>query len=98
MGISAATRARWMRRLLGLITALFIGALYIPFLMMFVLSFTGPTGGPTFPLHGLSTYWYEQLLTGAASGGIATEARSPPMSVRSTPPSAYRCCGRLRSR
>jgi putative spermidine/putrescine transport system permease protein len=73
MAFSAAARARWTRRVLGLITAVFIATLYVPFLMMFVLSFTGPTGGPTLPLHGVSTYWYEQLLTGAASGGIATD-------------------------
>jgi putative spermidine/putrescine transport system permease protein len=35
--------------------------LYFPFLVMAVLSFQGPRGGPTFPMHGVSTIWYWKL-------------------------------------
>jgi putative spermidine/putrescine transport system permease protein len=35
--------------------------LYFPFVIMGILSFQGPRGGPTFPLHGTSTIWYWKL-------------------------------------
>lgn len=35
--------------------------LYFPFVIMAILSFQGPRGGHTFPLHGTSTIWYWKL-------------------------------------
>jgi putative spermidine/putrescine transport system permease protein len=35
--------------------------LYCPFFIMAILSFQGPRGGHTFPLHGTSTIWYWKL-------------------------------------
>jgi putative spermidine/putrescine transport system permease protein len=61
------------RRLLVTFTALFILGLYTPFIMMFTLSFNGPTGGPMLPMRGLSLYWYEQLLGHGQAGGITQE-------------------------
>jgi putative spermidine/putrescine transport system permease protein len=43
--------------------------LYFPFLIMGVLSFQGPRGGPTFPLQGPSTIWYWKLF----HPGVVTE-------------------------
>ena len=47
--------------------ALFVLFLYGPMIVIFILSFQGPTGGLTFPLVGLSFHWFERLWHG---GGI----------------------------
>jgi putative spermidine/putrescine transport system permease protein len=46
---------------------LFVLFLYGPTIVIFILSFQGPTGGLTFPLNGLSVHWFEKLWVG---GGI----------------------------
>ena len=35
--------------------------LYFPFIIMAVLSFQGPRGGHTFPLNGVSSWWWWKL-------------------------------------
>jgi putative spermidine/putrescine transport system permease protein len=52
---------------LSLFFALFVLFLYGPTIVIFVLSFQGPTGGLTFPLNGISVHWFERLMAG---GGI----------------------------
>jgi len=47
--------------------ALFVLFLYGPTIIIFILSFQGPTGGLTFPLNGLSIHWFEKLWAG---GGL----------------------------
>ncbi len=47
--------------------ALFVLFLYGPMIVIFILSFQGPTGGLTFPMNGVSLHWFERLWTG---GGI----------------------------
>ena len=47
--------------------ALYVLFLYGPMIVIFVLSFQGPTGGLTFPLNGLSLHWFHRLWVG---GGI----------------------------
>jgi putative spermidine/putrescine transport system permease protein len=44
--------------------ALFVLFLYGPTLTILVLSFQGPQGGLTFPLNGLSTFWFAKLWQG----------------------------------
>jgi putative spermidine/putrescine transport system permease protein len=41
--------------------AAILAVLYFPFVIMGILSFQGPRGGHTFPLHGVSTIWYWKL-------------------------------------
>ena len=41
--------------------------LYGPMIVIFILSFQGPTGGLTFPMNGVSLHWFERLWEG---GGI----------------------------
>jgi len=41
--------------------ALFVVFLYGPTLTIFILSFQGPDGGLTFPMRGVSLYWFEDL-------------------------------------
>ena len=46
---------------------LFVLFLYGPMIVIFILSFQGPTGGLTFPMNGVSLHWFERLWEG---GGI----------------------------
>ena len=43
---------------------LFIAFLYGPMFCILVLSFQGPEGGLTFPMRGLSLFWFESLFDG----------------------------------
>src|SRR5579862_2128868 len=52
---------------LAIFFAAFVLFLYGPMIVIFILSFQGPTGGLTFPLNGLSFHWFERLWRG---GGI----------------------------
>src|ERR1700728_4806982 len=47
--------------------ALFVLFLYGPMIVIFILSFQGPTGGLTFPMNGVSMHWFHRLWEG---GGI----------------------------
>jgi putative spermidine/putrescine transport system permease protein len=47
--------------------SLFVLFLYGPMIVIFVLSFQGPTGGLTFPMNGVSLHWFHRLWEG---GGI----------------------------
>ncbi|MFE0756733.1 ABC transporter permease [Inquilinus sp. NPDC058860] len=49
---------------LAAVFALFVLFLYGPTLTIFVLSFQGPQGGLTFPMNGVSTFWFERLWAG----------------------------------
>lgn len=49
---------------LAAVFALFVLFLYGPTLTIFVLSFQGPQGGLTFPMNGVSTFWFGKLWDG----------------------------------
>jgi putative spermidine/putrescine transport system permease protein len=49
---------------------LFLIFLYGPTLTIAILSFQGPQGGLTFPMNGVSTYWYADLFEEQAVGDI----------------------------
>ena len=53
---------------------LFVLFLYGPTIVIFILSFQGPTGGLTFPLNGISVHWFERLWAG---GGIVISTMTP---------------------
>ena len=46
--------------------SLFVLFLYGPTLTIVLLSFQGPDGGLTFPLNGVSTFWFEELWRGGS--------------------------------
>jgi putative spermidine/putrescine transport system permease protein len=46
---------------------LYVLFLYGPMIAIFILSFQGPEGGLTFPMNGVSLFWFEKLFSG---GGI----------------------------
>jgi putative spermidine/putrescine transport system permease protein len=50
--------------------ALFILFLYGPMLSIFILSFQGPQGNMTFPLHDASTRWFSDLFTSNRYGDL----------------------------
>lgn len=56
--------------LLAAFFALFVVFLYGPMLMIFILSFQGPTGGLTFPMRGVSTHWFHDLWTSSRYGDL----------------------------
>ena len=43
---------------------LFVGFLYGPTFTILILSFQGPQGGLTFPMNGVSTFWFSRLMEG----------------------------------
>lgn len=57
--------------LLAAFFALFVVFLYGPMLIIFVLSFQGPTGGLTFPMRGVSLGWFSDLFTSSRYGDLA---------------------------
>lgn len=69
MSVTASKRG-WGFWLLAAFFALFVLFLYGPMLMIFVLSFQGPTGGLTFPMRGVSTHWFSDLATSTRYGDL----------------------------
>ncbi|MCB5409464.1 ABC transporter permease [Pseudogemmobacter faecipullorum] len=60
--MSQATQKRGLAfYLLAAFFATFVLFLYGPMLVIFILSFQGPTGGLTFPMRGVSTHWFQDL-------------------------------------
>ncbi|SFA96139.1 putative spermidine/putrescine transport system permease protein [Poseidonocella pacifica] len=53
---------RMLRPALALYTGAFLAFLYGPMIVLAILSFQGPNGGPQFPIQEWSTYWYRHLL------------------------------------
>jgi putative spermidine/putrescine transport system permease protein len=49
---------------LAAVFGLFVVFLYGPMLTIILLSFQGPTGGLTFPMHGVSVHWFGRLWQG----------------------------------
>jgi putative spermidine/putrescine transport system permease protein len=68
-------KAPWLRGGLAIYYVIFIAFLYGPFIIMAILSFQPESGGPQFPLRGVSTYWYQQLL------GLVPTSRVAPLPV-----------------
>jgi ABC-type spermidine/putrescine transport system permease subunit II len=50
--------------------AIFLIFVYGPMFAMFTLSFQGPRGGVTFPMRGLSFYWWAKLTGPSAVGDL----------------------------
>ena len=54
----------------GVYYAIFLIFVYGPMFAMFTLSFQGPRGGVTFPMRGLSFYWWAKLTGPSAVGDL----------------------------
>ncbi|MFW2544668.1 ABC transporter permease [Primorskyibacter sp. 2E107] len=53
--------ANFLKPTLAAYTGLFLLFLYGPLIVLAILSFQGPNGGPQFPIQEWSTYWYQHL-------------------------------------
>ena len=71
--------ARWtpQKRKQAGITAVFAGYyvlfilfIYGPMIAMFILSFQGRRGGTSFPMRGVSLYWWEKLIEPSTVGDM----------------------------
>src|SRR5260221_3312055 len=51
--------------------AVFVLFLYGPMIVIYILSFQGPSGGMTFPLNGVSLHWFDALISQTRVGDIA---------------------------
>jgi putative spermidine/putrescine transport system permease protein len=60
---------------LAIVFALFVLFLYGPMITIVVLSFQGPEGGLTFPMHGASMHWYRELWKGLGVVDIGAALR-----------------------
>jgi putative spermidine/putrescine transport system permease protein len=72
MARSTPERRRAARVKLGfsIYYVIFLIFVYGPMFAMFTLSFQGPRGGVTFPMRGLSLFWWEKLAGPSAVGDI----------------------------
>lgn len=61
----------WTFYMLAAVFALFVLFLYGPMLVIYTLSFQGPTGGLTFPMNGVSTKWFAALFSQQRTGDFA---------------------------
>ncbi|NDW03182.1 ABC transporter permease [Jiella pacifica] len=64
--------SRLLKPALAVYLGLFLLFLYGPMIVMAILSFQGPTGGPQFPIVEWSTYWYQHLF-GQISGSRVSQ-------------------------
>jgi putative spermidine/putrescine transport system permease protein len=46
---------------LGTLTVIFLAYQWLPIFTLGLLSFSGPTGGTTFPMNGTSFHWYQEV-------------------------------------
>ena len=55
------TRLNLTGWILGTLTAIFLTYQWLPIFTLGLLSFSGPTGGTTFPMNGTSFHWYQEV-------------------------------------
>ena len=71
MQTTPSGRRPWTFYVLAAFFTLFVLFLYGPMTVIYILSFQGPTGGLTFPMNGVSTEWFRELVENGRSGDIA---------------------------
>lgn len=73
---------RGLKPALAVYTGLFILFLYGPLIVLAILSFQGPNGGPQFPIQEWSTFWYQHLF-GMIEGSAVSQLPVDDSLVRS---------------
>ena len=73
-------RAKVAKWALGAYFVLFTAILYLPAILMAILSFQGERGSPYFPMQGFSGHWWQSLFDDSISTSHATEIRSAALS------------------
>lgn len=76
-----ADRRPWTFYLLAAVFAAYVLFLYSPMLCMYVLSFQGPQGALSFPMRGVSLYWFHQLWEGSTGDIAGAVQRSIPLAL-----------------
>ncbi len=76
-----ADRRPWTFYVLAGLFAAYVLFLYSPMLCMYVLSFQGPQGALSFPMRGVSTYWFHQLWEGTNGDIGGAVSRSIPLAL-----------------
>lgn len=79
-----ADRRPWTFYVLAALFAAYVLFLYSPMLCMYVLSFQGPQGALSFPMRGVSTYWFHQLWEGTNGDIGGAVSRSIPLALMVT--------------
>lgn len=64
------TKREWTFYVLAAFFALYVLFVYGPMVVIYVLSFQGPEGGMTFPMNGISTHWFADLVSPGRSEDI----------------------------
>ena len=70
MQTNSSGRRPWTFYVLAALFILFVLFLYGPMTVIYILSFQGPNGGLTFPMDGVSTVWFYDLMGHGRSGDI----------------------------
>jgi putative spermidine/putrescine transport system permease protein len=63
-------RRAWIKSGFGIYYAVFIVFIYGPMIAMFILSFQGRRGGTSFPMRGVSLYWWGKLIEPSMVGDL----------------------------
>ncbi|MCE2491739.1 MAG: ABC transporter permease [Alphaproteobacteria bacterium] len=63
-------RRAWIKTGYSVYFVLFLIFIYGPMIAMFVLSFQGRRGGTSFPMRGVSLYWWEKLIEPSTVGDL----------------------------
>jgi putative spermidine/putrescine transport system permease protein len=82
MAIRSQGRRPWTFYVLATLFTAFVIFLYAPMVVIYILSFQGPTGGLVFPLHGVSLNWFQALFGQARTGDVGGAfSRSLPLAL-----------------
>jgi len=63
-------RKAWIKGGFSVYYAIFLVFIYGPMIAMFILSFQGRRGGTSFPMRGVSLYWWEKLIQPSTVGDL----------------------------
>jgi putative spermidine/putrescine transport system permease protein len=82
MAIKSYGKRPWTFYVLATLFTAFVIFLYAPMIVIYILSFQGPTGGLVFPLRGVSLNWFEALFGQARTGDVGGAfSRSLPLAL-----------------
>lgn len=82
MGPKSYGKRPWTFYVLAALFTAFVIFLYAPMIVVYILSFQGPTGGLVFPLQGVSLTWFEALFGQARTGDVGGAfSRSLPLAL-----------------
>lgn len=82
MAIRSHGKRPWTFYVLAALFTAFVIFIYAPMIVIYILSFQGPTGGLVFPLRGVSLNWFHALFGQARTGDVGGAfARSLPLAL-----------------